>query len=100
MLRDTIIDRWVKELDKEIYDLLDFREELAGERLVIEDGTDRQDTMSVPSDEIRIIGAPLEIENAEAISILEAIQESQYWQESISQCLERYREKRAVMNNQ
>lgn len=49
MLRDTIIDRWVKELDKEIDDLLEFREELAGERLVIEDGTDRQDTMAVPS---------------------------------------------------
>lgn len=100
MLRDTIIDRWVKELDKEIYDLLEFRAELAGERFVIEDGTDRQDAMSVPSDEIRIIGAPLEIKNTEIISTLEAIQERQYWQESINQCLERYREKCAVMNNQ
>lgn len=40
MLRDTIIDRWVKELDGEIYDLLEFREELAGERLVIEGESD------------------------------------------------------------
>lgn len=100
MLRDTIIERWVKELDKEIYDLLEFREELAGERLVIKDGTDRQDTMSVPSDEIRIIGAPLEIKNTEIISTLEAIRESQHWPESINQCLERYREKCAVMNDQ
>lgn len=48
MLRDTIIDRWVKELDKEIYDLLEFREELAGERLVIEDGADRQYEREAP----------------------------------------------------
>lgn len=40
MLRDTIIDRWVKELDEEIHDLLEFREELAGERLVIESESD------------------------------------------------------------
>lgn len=53
MLRDTIIDRWVKELDKEIYDLLEFREELAGERLVIEDGADRQCAMAAPSDGIK-----------------------------------------------
>lgn len=36
MLRDKMIDRWVEELDREIYDLLDLREEVAGERLVIE----------------------------------------------------------------
>ncbi|MFG6336345.1 MAG: hypothetical protein K1W20_12920 [Lachnospiraceae bacterium] len=100
MLRDKMIDRWVEELDREIYDLLELREEVAGERLVIEDGADRRDTMSVPSDEIRIIGAPLEIENAEAIFILEALRARQYQQESINQCLERYHEKRAVMNNQ
>lgn len=48
MLRDTIIDRWVKELDGEIRDLLEFREELAGERLVIEDGPDRQNEREAP----------------------------------------------------
>lgn len=47
MLRDTMIDRWVEELDREIYDLLELREEVAGEELVIEDGTVRQGATTV-----------------------------------------------------
>lgn len=63
MLRDTIIDRWVKELDKEIYDLLELREEVAGERLVIEDEADRQCAMAAPSDGIKIVRVPSEENN-------------------------------------
>ncbi len=48
MLRDKMIDRWVEELDREIYDLLELREEVAGERLVIEDGADRQYATGAP----------------------------------------------------
>lgn len=75
MLRDKMIDHWVEELDREIYDLLDLREEVAGERLVIEDGTDRRCAMAAPSDKMRIIHVPLE-ENDDkaAVEALEAAQ--------------------------
>lgn len=33
MLRDKMIDHWVEELDREIYDLLDLREEVAARDL-------------------------------------------------------------------
>lgn len=71
MLRDKMIDHWVEELDREIYDLLELREEVAGERLVIEDGTVRRCAMAVPSDEIRIIHVPSEEINVK--EILEAV---------------------------
>lgn len=71
MLRDKMIDHWVEELDREIYDLLDLREEVAGERLVIEDGTDRRCAMAAPSDEVRIINVPSEEINVK--EILEAV---------------------------
>lgn len=75
MLRDKMIDHWVEELDREIYDLLELREEVAGERLVIEDGTVRRCAMAVPSDEIRIIHVPSEEINAK--EILEALEAAQ-----------------------
>lgn len=74
MMRDKMIDRWVEELDREIYDLLEFREELAGESLVIEDRADRQYATGAPYDEIRIINIPLEKNfNKAALEVLEAV---------------------------
>lgn len=75
MLRDKMIDHWVEELDREIYDLLDIREEVAGERFVIDDGADKQDAMTAPSDGIKTIHIPLEkINDKSALEVLEATQ--------------------------